>query len=560
MLQESRHSHLNRYRQIANALARHGLGYLLGMVGLDRYVPFHHGLLGHPRREEPYTSPEHVRMALEDMGAAFIKLGQILSSRPDLLPPDYQEELGKLQDSAPTISADIVNEVIAAELGRSPTAIFANFNPKPLAAASIGQVHGATLRDGSEVVVKIRRPGVVEQIEEDLEILHTMAAAASRRWELARRYDVVGLSQEFAQTLRAELDYIREGRNAERFAENFSDNAAVHVPEVFWELTTARVLTLERIHGTKIDDLAALDAAGIDREELAERAARVILKMIFEDGFFHADPHAGNFLVERGGRLAIIDFGMVGTVDTRTREQLVELLFAVTSRDPDRLVDAFFDLRMLQRHTNRDVLRRDFEHLLSRYYGLPLGEIGLGPLLTDTLAVVRRHRLQLPTNLALMIKTLIMHEGLEVRLDPEMHMTSVLAPYAEELMLREYSPILWARRFARAGLDAARLGTELPQQVHRLIGEIERGSIEVGMRPEGFERLVGRFERLGNRVVLGIIAAAFVNGLALLLSVYRPAGWDQWFGTIVAAGFLIAAAIGGYLVYGILRTGHEKPL
>ena len=205
---------------------------------------------------------------------------------------------------------------------------------------------------------------------------------------------------------------------------------------------------------------------------------------------------------------------------------------------------------------DRELLRRDFEHLLSRYYGRALGEITLGPVLNDTLAVVRRHHLQLPSNLALLIKTVMMHEGLEARLDPDLRMTVLLAPYAEQLMLRQYSPILWTRRFAHASLDMARAGLELPQQLRRLVGEIERGSLEVGMRPEGFEPLVRRFERVGNRLVLGIIAAAFVNGLALLMSAYRPAGWEEWVGTIFAVGFAAAIGIGLYLAWSILRTGR----
>ena len=556
MFQLRKETHIKRYRQIADALARHGLGYLVGVLGLDRFVPFHWGLLGHPRRAEPYTRPEHARMALEDMGAAFIKCGQILSSRPDLLPPEYQAELAKLQDAAPKVPKEAVEEMLAEEFGKPIEAVFRSFDPEPLAAASIGQAHAATLRDGTEVVVKIRRPGVLEQVEQDLEILQNMAAAASLRWELAEQYDIVGVAQEFSQTLRAELDYIREGRSAERFAENFTDDSSVHIPEIFWDQTTSSVLTLERIRGIKIDDISALDAAQIDRQALAEKAGRVILKMVFEDGFFHADPHPGNFFVEADGRLGLIDFGMVGTVDQKTQEQLVGLLVAITSRDADRLVDTFWDLHIVQRRMNRELLRRDFEHLLSRYYGRSLGEIALGALLNDTLAVVRRHRLQLPSNLALLIKTVMMHEGLEARLDPDARMTVLLAPYAEQLMLRQYSPSLWTRRLAHASLDLARAGVELPQQLHRLIGEIERGSLEVGMRPEGFDPLVRRFERLGNRLVLGIIAAAFVNGLALLMSAYRPAGWEEWISTIFAVGFVAAVGIGVYLAWSILRSGR----
>lgn len=556
MFELRKETHIRRYRQIADALVKHGLGYLVGVLGLDRFVPFHWGLLGHPKRAAPYTKPEHVRMALEDLGAAFIKLGQILSSRPDLLPPEYQAELAKLQDAAPRVPTEAVRDLLVSELGHPIKTIFASFDCEPLAAASIGQAHAAKLRDRREVVVKIRRPGVLEQVEEDLQILQDMASAASLRWELAEQYDIVGVAQEFSQTLRAELDYIREGRSAERFAENFKDSSTVHIPEIFWDQTTSCVLTLERIRGIKIDDITALDRAGIDRKALAEQAAQVILKMVFEDGFFHADPHPGNFFVEDKSRIGLIDFGMVGTVDQRTQEQLAALLLAVTSRDADRLVDAFWDLHIVQRRMNRELLRRDFDHLLSRYYGQSLGEIALGQILNDTLTVVRRHRLQLPSNLALLIKTVMMHEGLEARLDPDLRMTVLLAPYAERLMLRQYSPSLWTRRLAHASLDMARAGVEFPQQLHRLIGEIERGSLEVGMRPEGFEPLVRRFERLGNRLVLGIIAAAFVNGLALLLSAYRPAGWEEWISTIFAAGFVTAAGIGLYLTWSILRTGH----
>ena len=549
-----RPAHTERYRQIAGALARHGLGYLVGVFGLERFLPFHRGLLGHPRRDEPYTRPEHVRMALEDMGATFVKLGQILSTRADLMPPDYQAELAKLQDRAKPLAGGEAEEVVARELGGPMKSPFASFDAAPLASASIGQAHNATLTDGTAVVVKVRRPGVVEQIEEDLDILQSMAAAASRRWELAERYDLVGLAEEFALTLRAELDYIKEGRSAERFAANFAGDPMIHIPRVFWETSTARVLTLERMQGVKIDDAAGLEAARIDRRALAERAARIVLKMVFEDGFFHADPHPGNFFIEPEGRIGLIDFGMVGTVDGRTQEQLIGLLLAVTSQDSERLVDAFLELGVARQRVNRTVLSQDLGHLASRYYGRPLGEFALGPLLEESLAIVRRHHLHLPPNLALLLKTVAMSESLGVKLDPEFTLTRVLMPYAQRLMLERFSPTLWAPRLERAGVEAARLGTELPGQLRRLLGEIERGGLEVGMRPEGFEPLVRRFERLGNRIVLGILAAAFVNGLAVLMSVYHPPGWQSWVGLAFGGGLFLAAALGAYLAWAIWRS------
>ncbi len=556
MMRSSRqHSHQKRMRQIASTLARHGLGYLVGMLGLERFVPFHKGLLKHPRRAQPYTQPEHLRMALEELGATFIKLGQILSTRTDLLPPEYLAEFAKLQDAAPTIPLAAVQETIRTELGQPIETIFATFDPAPLAAASIGQAHAATLLDGTEVVVKVRRPGVVEQVEEDLEILQHLAVTASRRWQLADQYDLIGLAQEFAQTLRAELDYIREGRNGERFAANFGDDATVHIPRIFWEASTARVLTLERIRGIKINDLAALEAAGIDRAALAERAARIILKMVFEDGFFHADPHPGNFFIEPGGRIGLIDFGMVGTIDERTQEHLVKVLLAVTSQDADRLADAFLELGVTQQQVDRSLLGRDLESLVSRYYGQALGAIELGPLLQEMLTIVRRHHLRLPTNLALLVKTVVMNEGLGTQLDPTFRFTSVLAPYAQRLMLRQYSPLFWTKRLSQAGLDAAWLGTELPQQLRRVLGELERGDLKMNMHPTDVEPVMRRFEQLVNRLVLAMIAAAFIIGLATLMASYHPSGWNPW--AFFLIGFVFAGALGVYLAWSILRSGRH---
>lgn len=549
---------LSRSRQIADVLARHGLGYLVGILGLERFVPFHRGLLGHPRRDQPYTRPEHIRMALEELGATFIKLGQVLSTRADLLPPEYLVELAKLQDAAPLISWEIIEETLGLELGQPLGACFGTFGPVPLAAASIGQTYAATLLDGTEVVVKIRRPGVVEQVEEDLAILHDLAAAASRRWELADQYDLVGLAEEFAQTLRAELDYIREGRSAERFAANFAGDTTVHIPRIFWETTTARVLTLERIRGMKVNDLDALDAANIDRPALAGRAARVILKMVFEHGFYHADPHPGNLFIEPDGRIGIIDFGMVGTVDAHTQEQLTRVVLALTSAHPDQLVDAIVDLGIARGRLDRSSLRRDVEQLFTQYSGKALGEIAIGPLLQRALAVVRRHHLQLPANLVLLLKTIIMNEGMGARLDPDFRLPPVLAPYAKRLVFQQLAPSRVARQLSQASMDMVQLGATLPQQMRRIVGDLERGNLTVRLSPEDFEPLIRRFEQLANRIVLGIIAAAFITGLAVLLAVYHPPGMAQWAGLLFAVGFVAATVLGVYLAWTIFRSARHE--
>ena len=540
--------HLTRSREIASVLIGHGWDYLL-------HSPDRGKLKSRQRLQHgpPLTRPEHLRTALEELGTTFIKLGQILSTRADLLPPDYLAELVKLQDSAPSVPFEAIREVVRKELGQPIEEVFLRFDPKPLAAASIGQAHAATLKDGTEVVVKIRRPGVVEQVEEDLTILKELAEAVSGRLELANRYDIPGIVEEFSETLRAELDYTREGHNAERFAENFADEPRLHIARVYWETSTSRVLTLERIRGTKISDVASLDKQGIDRAALAKFATDVVMRMVCEDGFFHADPHPGNFFIEADGTIGLIDFGMIGILDDQTQDHLADLLIYINQQDADRLVDVLLDLGVTKTRIDRASLRHDVQHLMSTYWGLPLGELRIAALLNDVLAAMRKNHLHLPSNLSLLLKTVIMIEGMGVKLDPEFRLTTVLESYAERLIMRKYSPIKLIRTMGQASLDLARLGTEMPQHLRRIVNATENGSLQVGMRPEGFDPIINRFEKISNRIVLGVIAAAFINGLAVLTSVYRPPGWESWAWIVFAFGFVCALTLGVYLAFNILR-------
>jgi ubiquinone biosynthesis protein len=542
--------HLNRSRQIARVLLSHGWDFLRNNE--DRDVG--------PTAVAPNARPLHLRLALEELGTTFIKLGQILSTRADLLPPEYLVELQKLQDSAPPVPYEEIQQAVVTELGQTVEQLFAEFNQVPLAAASIGQAHAAVLWDGTEVVVKVRRPGVVEQVNEDLEILKELAATAGRHLGFAERYDLPGLVEEFSQTLRAELDYIREGHSAERFAANFASDPHIHVPRVFWEVTTSRVLTLERIRGIKINDLEALDEQGTDRRWLAQYATNVVLKMVCEDGFFHADPHPGNFFIEQDGAIALIDFGMVGVLDERTQDLLADLLITINHQDADRLVDVFLDLGVTRQRIDRALVCHDIERLLSSYWGLPLGELKVTALLNDVYSVMRRHHLRLPPNLALLLKTVIMIEGLGVNLDPDFQLTNSLTPYTERLVLRQYSPARWVRGFGRASLDLAKLGAELPQHVRRIVAAAENGNLQIGVRPEGFDPVLNRLERIANRIVLGVIAAAFINGLAVLVSVYRPPGWERWGWVVFAFGFLCALLLGVYLAWSILRPKSMRSI
>ena len=538
--------HLERYRQIAEVLSRHGLGFVVGVAGLSRWVPFHHGVLGHKRRQEPYTTPEHLRLAIEELGPTFIKLGQLLSTRSDILPADYLHELSKLQDAAPPVPPSTIRALIEGELGASPEDVFASFDTAPLASASIGQAHLATLQDGTQVVVKVRRPNINAVIETDLEILQGLANRVSRRWEAAANYNLPGLVSEFAVSLRRELDYLSEGRNAERIAANFAASEDVHIPRVFWSTTTSRVLTLERIVGIKVDDLDGLDRARVDRRELATKAAGVAVSMVFEHGFFHADPHPGNLFIEPGGRVGLIDFGMVGEVDDALRVRLGALLAALTSHDVERLASALLELSVVKRSVDRDQLRVDLVGFVGLYRGRRLGEVNVAELASHLLALLRKHRLQLPQEIAVLLKFFLMVEGMGVRLDPEFNLGAFLGPYVRQLALERFSPEVLVRQLLTSGRDAAALAADLPDKLRRLLDLLDTSGVVVDLKATELEPLVERAERIGDRLVAGIITAAFIRGIAELATADKER-WGRWEGPLMGIGLGMSSVLGGYL-------------
>ena len=538
--------HLERYRQIAEVLSRHGLGFVVGVAGLSRWVPFHHGVLGHKRRQEPYTTPEHLRLAIEELGPTFIKLGQLLSTRSDILPADYLHELSKLQDAAPPVPPSTIRALIEGELGASPEDVFASFDTAPLASASIGQAHLATLQDGTQVVVKVRRPNINAVIETDLEILQGLANRVSRRWEAAANYNLPGLVSEFAVSLRRELDYLSEGRNAERIAANFAASEDVHIPRVFWSTTTSRVLTLERIVGIKVDDLDGLDRARVDRRELATKAAGVAVSMVFEHGFFHADPHPGNLFIEPGGRVGLIDFGMVSEVDDALRVRLGALLAALTSHDVERLASALLELSVVKRSVDRDQLRVDLVGFVGLYRGRRLGEVNVAELASHLLALLRKHRLQLPQEIAVLLKFFLMVEGMGVRLDPEFNLGAFLGPYVRQLALERFSPEVLVRQLLTSGRDAAALAADLPDKLRRLLDLLDTSGVVVDLKATELEPLVERAERIGDRLVAGIITAAFIRGIAELATADKER-WGRWEGPLMGIGLGMSSVLGGYL-------------
>lgn len=544
--------YLGRFRQIAKILVRHGFGFIIAELGLSHLVPLQWGMIGQPPGVMPYTQAEHMRMAFEELGATFIKLGQILSTRSDLLPPEYVEELSKLQDAVPPERPGVIEGVIVKEMKKPLSETFASFDPDPLGSASIGQVHAATLHTGEEIVVKVQRPNIGNIIEQDLAIFFDLARLASGRTVWGQIYDLVGLVQEFADTLQGELDYIQEGRNADQIARNFKGSRAVHVPRIYWSYTTRRVLTMERLHGVKINDLDGLRRMGINRHRLARRGTRVILKMVFEDGFFHADPHPGNFFIDARGRIGMMDFGIVGRLSEEMRDNLLFLFLAILQQDMDRIVDRLTDLGVVGTIPQLGRLKEDLSRLITVYYGLPLKEMDIRKMLDDFLDVARRHRLQVPTRLTLLDKTLSMHEALARNLDPDFNMAEVLEPYAEKASSRVYSFSYFKDRVLPSLIDLGRLAVVFPRRVDRLTTQAERGNLLVNIRLIDAQLYMKDLDRMITRLVLAIVSAGLVVGLSILLLLFRPPGHDILITALFALGFTITGALALWLTYSLL--------
>lgn len=547
---------LKRSRQIASALTRHGLGWLAIRIGLNDLVPFERGWLGHPVRETPYTRPEHLRLALEELGGAFIKVGQAISTRPDLIPPEYVAEFSKLQDAAPPVPFEDICQVICDELGASPENLFEEFDPQPTASASIGQVHVGQLKSGQPVIVKVQRPEVAEQIEDDLEILSGMAEWAELHTTFGRDYNLSALVDEFAFTLRNELDYRREGQNADRFRRNFINDPGIRVPRVHWDYTTDRVLTLERVGGIKVADMSALDEAGIDRHLVAENSVRVLLRQVFEFGFFHADPHPGNFFVQPDGSIAVIDFGMVCRLDPNLQEALLRIGMAVGQQDAERLTDEFFAIGMAGPNVKRKVLQRDLDHFISRYAGSSIKELAAAKTVDEVMAVALRHRLHLPAELVMLFRVVAMSEGLGAQLDPDFNLFEFATPYFEKFWLQRRSPKALASLVGRSALDAAELGLTLPRRISRLIGQVERGELEMNINHEGLQEFAHQLQQMVNRLAVTILLAATIVALGLMMLIYHPPGWNIYGSWLFGLAFLISLGLGIWMMWMIWRSGR----
>lgn len=548
-----------RLQQIAEVLLRNGLGFLAEQLDLTRLLPPWRQRGGATEdRANRYSIPERVRRTLEELGPTFIKLGQILSTRPDLLPPDYIEELSKLLDAAPSVPASEILAELERELHAPPQELFAHFEAEPIASASIGQAHRAVLKNGEAVIVKIRRPGIERVIEADLDLLMRQARFLEHRLAFAREYRLSDLVDEFGQTLRDELDYTIEGRNTDRLRHNLQQDSRVVVPHVYWDLTTRRVITMQELRGYKLLDLDVLRREGYDLSAIAEVIVDVYLKQVFVDGFFHADPHPANILV-CDEQIGFVDFGMMGYLTSTTKDLLADLLVNMLNQDIDQLTQIVMRLGVVERPESMNELRRDMQRLFLRYYGLALEEVHLGEFLENIMTIAFRHRIHLPADLALLARTVVVLEGVARTLAPDLILVDKARPFVQRLVSEQLSLQHLGARAARTLRDLEQLAQVLPQRLDRLSSQLEQGDMTLGIDLRQLQNLLLKLDRVANRLSFSVLVAALIIGSALMILGGEAA--SMWrlpvLGVrlpIAQISFMVAGILAAWLLLSILRS------
>ncbi len=545
---------LGRVQDIAAVLIRYGFGDVVQRIGMSGALEKAGKMLHWKKAEElaRLRPPERARRVLEELGPTFVKLGQVLATRVDLFGPEWIDEFAQLQDQAPAVDWADIERQLSEDLGAAPQDVFAITVTEPLAAASLAQVHRAQLRDGSWVVLKVRRPGIRPIVEADLRLLKRLAEIIEAEAPDLKDYQPRALVRQFANSLRKELDFAAECRNAERIAAELEPDSGIVVPTIYWEWTGERLNVQEYIDGISGRDYAAFDSAGIDRHQIAQRGTRALLKMILEHGFFHADPHPGNIKYLVDGRIALLDFGMVGRLSEDRRQEVAELLHGLVMRDPDQVSRVLRDWSTGE--TAEEDIESDIAQFIDQYHGVELAQLDLAAMMADMTAVLRQHRIVLPADLVLMLKAFLTLEGMGRSLDPRFDVASEARPVVEQILRQHYAPASVARRVQKSVTDTLRVLAHLPDDLSRLLRAARRGRIEVHVDINSLKEVSSRLDQAASRLTLGIVTAALIIGSAIVMNVDRSDAGLPLLGLI---GF-VGAAIGGvWLLISIWRSGRE---
>ncbi|MFH1155732.1 MAG: AarF/ABC1/UbiB kinase family protein [Pseudomonadota bacterium] len=539
---------INRYRQILTILFKYGFGNIVDVLKIDQYLEIGLQMISRTRRErvERLTRAERVRLLVEELGPTFIKFGQILSTRPDLIPLDFIYELEKLQDDVPSFPFDEVRGILAAEF-HDPKTVFATMEDEPFASASIGQVHLATLKSGEKVAVKIQRPGIWKLIKVDLEIMHHLATLMERHIEDLSFFRPVKIVEEFASTLEKELDYSLEAANMERVAVQFMVDPTVRIPKVYLDKSTPRVLTMEYIQGIKISDIKTLDEQGMDRKILTSRGADLILKQVFENGFFHADLHPGNLFVLPDNVIGLVDFGMMGFIDRRTREVFIDLIASVVSQNVPMSCRLLLELTEYDEEPDSRLLERDLASFISQYLSRPLKHINMGHLLQDLLKITSIHQLRLYPDTFLMMKSFASVEGVAQLLDPDFDMVAHAAPFIRRIKMARMSPKRVGEDLSRISVESLQFFQEAPREALDIVRQIRKGKFVLGFEIQHLDRILAARGRDNTRLSLAVIIAALIIGSSMLLCLKVS---PQVFGvSLLGLGGLVAAGFLGLLLF-----------
>ncbi|MDQ0190795.1 AarF/ABC1/UbiB kinase family protein [Alicyclobacillus cycloheptanicus] len=550
--------HLQRYRQIAQIFIRNGFGWFIDGIGFAEFITLPKRFFTDAQRRESLSTVERIRLVIEQLGPTFIKLGQIASLRTDVFPPEFIQELTKLQDEVPPVPFPQIREIVEMELGGPLQDTFRTFDETPIGSASIGQVHRAVLWTGEVVAVKVQRPDIERQIRVDLEVLADLAQMAERRFDWARLYQVSDVVAEFTRSLRDELDYTLEGRNADRIRKIFEDDPTVYIPEIYWDLTTPRVLVMEFVEGIKLKDVQALEQAGFDRQRLAANAARAVFTQLLIHGFFHADPHPGNLAALPNHVILFMDFGMVGRLTPDMKDRLASLVVGLMRKNTELIMRGLYRMGVVPLDVDDHKLRRDVEMLREKYYDIPLSQISLASSVNDIFQVAYRHRIQIPPDLALVGKTLLTIEGVVEELDPNFRIMDVAEPFGRQLLKERLHPRTIGRNLVSTAMDVTEFLVDFPKQVRFMVQEIGRGKIKVQMEVNEVNTILSKLDRISNRLSFSVMLLAlsiFMAGLLIASALAKSANL-LWRFPLTEVGLILGGVMLVWLIWAIFRSGR----
>jgi len=548
---------IRRYMYIVRVLSTYGFDQALEMLGLADVLERSRRLFRRAGAPDiaRLSAAERMRLALEELGPTFVKLGQLLSTRPDVIPHSFVREFEKLQDDVPSFPfADVTTQLVH-ELGGPVESFFAEIDPEPLAAASIAQVHRARLITGEDVVIKVRRPGIVQTVESDISALLSLARLAERHIPGSEIYDPVGLVREFARTIRREMDFSREGHTIEKFRENFAGTPWMSFPTVYWAQSARGVLTMSYVDGIKVTDQERLDLQGLDRRLIARRGADAFLEMVLDHGFFHGDLHPGNVLILPDNVICLLDYGIVGRLDADLKSFLTDTLNAIVNRDMDEMVSLLLFAGDISDSLDIQALKRDLSNFIDGYYEIPLKEIEIGRMLMEFIEIITLYSIRIQPDLMLLVKSLILIESMGRSLNPAFNMVEHLRPYVEKELRRKYSPRNVSRDFGKMLMSYRDLARNLPRDLREFINRINHNKFKIDLEHRGLDKFTAEFDRSINRLSISLILAAMIIGSSIIMHTDKG---PQLFGFPVLAftGYTVAGLIGLWLVYAIIRSGR----